>query len=703
MIHTIIPTRERPALIGEQVRRIEHQMSDDDRLTVVIDGCPATEIKQSGRVSVIRLADAVGVDRARQIGTAGACADAIIFEVDDHDLIQPGALDSIRKAMEIPSVVAAYSDVLDHVSWMVDGERKDLTKRRDKDPSSRLADVGFLGYGCRIYRKWAYDAVGGYPLEYFPANDYALMLKIEQLFGRGAIRHIDFPLVTVEHDGRGVSEINEAAQSEMTIRLANIALNGGFEIPFDVEQSAAVEVADIYRIRHIQFSLATGVRNRIEHLRKTIPAALAVRGIRHVVVADFGSKDGTLDYLKSIRDDRLVIIECQNAADEPWNYPRAMNTAWDMAARLGANVIGLFDCDVILDRAWAEACGPKIAEGAVGARADKCPNGCGWTGTQAARADVLQEIGGYDERMLGWGHQDIDCASRLAARGHIWHYPHSLTKHIDHGDDKRGDRAEQGRNRAYNPLRPGQQTVIGHSAIRVHTPGKAREYGGGLLYVVEGDAYRRLAEFSIQSARIWNPGIEVAVVGAKIPGTRHVAAPDPCGWGARAWKVRMADMTPFERTVFLDADTVICGRLDPLFDALDRYDVALALDPSADVRGDFHLARDDWRETVRRVSPAVPHYNTGVIAWKADAKPLFDAWADEWRRFESKDQGAFMRAVETVNPRLLTLGAQWNGPRDGSYIWHRICEGLSPSGIVKTVRDLEGRVDHRFSYMRGAN
>lgn len=105
----------------------------------------------------------------------------------------------------------------------------------------------------------------------------------------------------------------------------------------------------------------------------------------------------------------------------------------------------------------------------------------------------------------------------------------------------------------------------------------------GVVYTVFGEDYARMAARSAASVREHAPGVglvlqsdrgvtdEVASVFDRV----EVAAGE-FGWGERIRRFR--DL-PFDRTLRLDADTLVVGSLDGAFDLLEQYDVAMALAP----------------------------------------------------------------------------------------------------------------------------
>ena len=749
----VIATRQRPEWLERQLHLLVPQLQEQERIVVVIDHCDRTaqlvrSMDAAAKVVCVILGRQVGPDIAKRIGIAQVPADAVVCEIDDHDLAEPELLAELRKAFADPGVYTAYCDCrVKHVARGSQADRveeefnramadevlaleaaqdafiagKALEAREKAD--GRYCATGNLGYGMRAYRKWACDLVGGYPQAWFPANDYALLCMIEQLAPDSA-RHIRMPLVTALDDPAGVSARNGELQREMVVKVANLGLANAFRLPYAAAEARPATQsgrAKLAPIRHIQPVLTTCVRNRLEHLKKTIPAALA-SNVWFVIVVDYGSTDGGLGYLRSIEDDRLVVVECLGAADAGWHYSKAQNTGVRVAASLGANAVGIFDCDVALSPRWAEDCARKLAKPdtacvRVNQREYKRRGLRGLGGTNMVRVDLFAQVMGYDEQMDLWGWQDTDLLMRMERFGQRAEYDVDLVEHQDHPDALRGDKSRADRHRAMMLGRtdpranPGKRRLreLGWGQVRIHGQGRPRQYGDcGVVYAADGGRYVRQARHSILSLHLWCPGLPVATVGFDAPDSRRV--PDEAAgegrWGARLWKLRAHELSPFARTIYLDSDTVICGDLAEAFGLLGDYDILLTHDPSSDFEGDFHLSAEDRELTRSAAGHAWPQFNGGMLAFGRTEMvgQFFDAWRAEWEREGFKDQGALTRALIRTRPRLFVLGRHWDGPRDGSIVWHRFCEGLRrPDGRMGVVRDEADLYERTagMSYVRG--
>ena len=218
----MIATRGRPDWLEKQLAALAPQLRSDERIVVVIDGEPDNYPEIEGPVEVVRLARNLGPDRAKRLGIALVPSEAVVCEIDDHDVAEPELLQELRAAFRDPAVLVAYCDV-----FHSDPEGK-VRKLRVKK-GGRFCETGNLGWGMRAYRKWAYDAAGGYPEGRFPANDYELLCRMEQLAGPGHVLHIRKPLVTVTQHRDGASGQNKDLQQTMVEAIAQLGLDRAFD------------------------------------------------------------------------------------------------------------------------------------------------------------------------------------------------------------------------------------------------------------------------------------------------------------------------------------------------------------------------------------------------------------------------------------------------------------------------------------------
>jgi hypothetical protein len=170
----------------------------------------------------------------------------------------------------------------------------------------------------------------------------------------------------------------------------------------------------------------------------------------------------------------------------------------------------------------------------------------------------------------------------------------------------------------------------------------------GVCYLLIGRKHAPLLAVSIHSLRNHYAG-PVAILAGDEDAQRYaqLIADDPRAGDVRVvkWqfqggqrgsvyfaKCKMLDLSPFERSVFLDADTIVQGD----FSGLCPDGATVKLTQFSNWRTDGRRIRGrvmGWRDTApmlvaRAVGSSFPAINTGVMAFTKDAKPFFQAWGE---------------------------------------------------------------------------
>ncbi len=175
----------------------------------------------------------------------------------------------------------------------------------------------------------------------------------------------------------------------------------------------------------------------------------------------------------------------------------------------------------------------------------------------------------------------------------------------------------------------------------------------GVLYVVWGDDPKvgRVLDRSINSLEVFHPELPREIV--RLPAEASLLD-----------KAKMFSLSPFDETLYLDADTVVMDKLDFGFEKAAQFGLACC------------VCECPWarRYTGLREHGDIVEYNTGVMFFTRKAKPIFDKWEslidiDSTLHFHAKgqkwtmplnDQAAFAQAADDLpfNPFILPMN--WN-------------------------------------------
>jgi glycosyltransferase involved in cell wall biosynthesis len=183
-------------------------------------------------------------------------------------------------------------------------------------------------------------------------------------------------------------------------------------------------------------SLITTCKNRLPHLKQTLPLMLRQPGAE-VIVVDYGCEQGTSAWVREHHPAaRLVHVD-----DDPvFCAARARNLG---AKRASGEVLCFIDADVLLQLEfgkWLEL--NQKPDVFYTYPAHKGPELAGFL--IVARESFLK-IGGYDEAIRGWGGEDFDAYERLARVGlSKSSVPPDSISPISHGDDLRQLQKEEG-------------------------------------------------------------------------------------------------------------------------------------------------------------------------------------------------------------------------------------------------------------------
>ena len=178
----------------------------------------------------------------------------------------------------------------------------------------------------------------------------------------------------------------------------------------------------------------------------------------------------------------------------------------------------------------------------------------------------------------------------------------------------------------------------------------------GVLYILWGERAEAALKRSIASLQALHP---------ELPYEVHRLPPETDGFKGLLEKSRMMELSPFDETLFLDADTVVLDRLDFGFAQALRFGLACCICECPWARRYRGLPNDDAVE-----------YNSGVLFFTRAAEPLFRRWRELTPEIDSAidfvmpngqhvvmphaDQGAFAKAVAEWDRAPFVLPLNWN-------------------------------------------
>lgn len=147
----------------------------------------------------------------------------------------------------------------------------------------------------------------------------------------------------------------------------------------------------------------------------------------------------------------------------------------------------------------------------------------------------------------------------------------------------------------------------------------------GVLYVASNDKYY-LDEciYSAKTFKKYHPNIPVILYTNLQLAKKSIFDTvifDDSKLSPLLYKAKALNSFPFERTLFIDSDTKICGKLFELFAFVDIYDMALA-----------KRIKAKWSKPFKFIDYEDPSaFNTGVIIYKNSLKTrdFFNQWLKE--------------------------------------------------------------------------
>jgi hypothetical protein len=179
----------------------------------------------------------------------------------------------------------------------------------------------------------------------------------------------------------------------------------------------------------------------------------------------------------------------------------------------------------------------------------------------------------------------------------------------------------------------------------------------GVIYIATGAVYVDAAIRSAESVKQYLPDISIDLftdAGSleSHPFDRIVTIDNP----HRRSKVDYIAQSRFDRTLYLDSDTLVVDEIGDLFDLLERYDIVAA---HAHARN-RSATQVSWRKVLPQ---SFPQLNSGVLLFKKSDRvlKLFEDWRSAFHEAGfSKDQVTFRELVWDSDLALYILPPEYN-------------------------------------------
>lgn len=178
----------------------------------------------------------------------------------------------------------------------------------------------------------------------------------------------------------------------------------------------------------------------------------------------------------------------------------------------------------------------------------------------------------------------------------------------------------------------------------------------GVVYIVSGAFHAAAASQSAKSVRATNPGLKIDIfTDAEVDPALfdHV---EKIAEGHLRSKIDYLPKSRFARSLYLDSDTRVVGDIGPLFDVLERFEIALAHGHQR------HGARQNifWNEPIPE---AFPQINSGVILYRGSerVRDFLESWREAYHSAGFKwDQITLRELMWKSDLRLYILPPEYN-------------------------------------------
>lgn len=229
-VAVLVRTKDRPLLLRRALESIAQQDHADKQVIVVNDGGDADAVERAldphrealGDLRVVHHAEPVGRARGMNVAVEASDAELFVFH-DDDDSWDPAFLSRTTAALE-----AAPDDLAVGTRVQVIWERVEADRIVELDRELLATDVRQITLLetvyrnvappiCLVYRRSAYDAVGGYDNALVAMADWDLLLRVLRL---GTVGFVDEPLANWHHRRDSTGSDSNSAYAEHDVHTS---------------------------------------------------------------------------------------------------------------------------------------------------------------------------------------------------------------------------------------------------------------------------------------------------------------------------------------------------------------------------------------------------------------------------------------------------------------------------------------------------
>lgn len=236
----------------------------------------------------------------------------------------------------------------------------------------------------------------------------------------------------------------------------------------------------------------------------------------------------------------------------------------------------------------------------------------------------------------------------------------------------------------------------------------------GILYMCFGWKAAREIKKSVESLRGIGLDIPICVVGTsqesvdvlgvqfmEWEGESPFDADQTKNFQFRAGRVKpyLYDYSPFDYTLYIDADTEFLADILPGFEFLNECDMAVT-EENLSLGQLYNKKLAGWEINLVERDATIEELggdartkfiNSGVIFFKKSkaSKATFTAWGEEWERWQQWDeQLALMRAMHRSKGTYKHLSVDWNNPHreKAKIIFHNYGRGVARVNVEKEAK-----------------